>query len=169
LIVKLICFLQIIRFFKQRIEKHQKLRLAKETFEKEYSRIIKEGQNVFQKKPWTEDYYNYNFTVVINNINQWYLEIKEKQNKSPLYKDPIINNSELEGKIRLMKKELMNLDKIPQKIVTKNKMKIEDMIGKISIEDLIKQSDEETKQTNNESSPKNNTESNSNNDSKIEL
>jgi len=63
----------------------------------------------------------------------------------------------------------MNLDKIPQKIVTKNKMKIEDMIGKISIEDLIKQSDEETKQTNNEFSPKNNTESNSNNDSKIEL
>lgn len=61
----------------------RKIRLARAIsgFERDLDRTVKHGESIRLSKSWTEDYYNKNFSVSVNLIQSWFIDIKDKQER----------------------------------------------------------------------------------------
>ncbi|MFM7859149.1 MAG: hypothetical protein ACKO96_46305, partial [Flammeovirgaceae bacterium] len=64
-----------------RIERQRRLTRAITNFARELNRTISQGEAIKIKKPWTEDYFNQNFTVIVKEVKSWFDDIQVKQGK----------------------------------------------------------------------------------------
>jgi hypothetical protein len=67
-----------------RIKLKEKRDLKIEEFEKEIINTLTEGKKIYTEKPWIEEYYNNSFIKEVDNINKWFIDSKDKQNKMEL-------------------------------------------------------------------------------------
>jgi hypothetical protein len=67
-----------------RVDRHKRLIRAIANFGRELNRTLAQGESIRVKKPWTDDHYNNNYTIVVNEIANWFNQIKAKQEKLTL-------------------------------------------------------------------------------------
>ncbi len=127
-----------------RIDRQRRLSRAISNFARDLNRTIAQGDAIRVKKPWTEEYFNQNFSVIVKDIQGWFEETQDKQRKLSFIEvliyqiqEPIVSPEAFENKNKILKRELLSLDRIQKPVIDNNKINIEDMINKQSIEDLI--------------------------------
>jgi hypothetical protein len=64
-----------------RIDRQRRLSRAISNFARDLNRTIAQGDAIRVKKPWTEEYFNQNFSVIVKDIQGWFEETQDKQRK----------------------------------------------------------------------------------------
>jgi hypothetical protein len=64
-----------------RIERQRRLSRAFSNFARDLNRTIAQGEAIKVKKPWAEEYFNQNFSVIVKEIQGWFEETQDKQRK----------------------------------------------------------------------------------------
>ena len=71
-----------------RVDRSRRLARALSGFERDLNKIMKQGESIKVTKNWTEEHYNNRFSIVINEIVFWFVNLKEQQDKlSPIQVD----------------------------------------------------------------------------------
>jgi hypothetical protein len=64
-----------------RIDRQRRLSRSISNFARDLNRTIAQGEAIRVKKPWTDEYYNQNFSVITKVIQGWFEETQMKQRK----------------------------------------------------------------------------------------
>jgi hypothetical protein len=73
-----------------RIRKHLHRDREVEAFDANLNRTYTKAKNLAAKQPWTEDYFQANFTIEYLEVQQWLEENKSLQEKKALYEVKLI-------------------------------------------------------------------------------
>ena len=67
-----------------RVERHRRYIKSSANFLREFNKTTINGESIRVTKTWTEEYFSKNFSQTMNEIQNWYAGIKEKQEKLSL-------------------------------------------------------------------------------------
>lgn len=95
-----------------RIKTKESRDLKIEEFESQLASILSEGKKLLTYKPWTEEFYEKNFTKEIDIVKNWFNEKLENQKKLELYEESDFTEISIEDNIIRMRKVLNEMNKI---------------------------------------------------------